>query len=94
MIYHDFEGSWNSKEFIKLINQHKIKQIITSSPPPFAERMVQTLKNAIHIRLEGLEISKEKWLDMLPAVLKKYNNTVHSTINMSPNQAKDKKNHF
>ena len=94
VIYHDFEGSWNSKEFIKLINQHKIKQIITSSPPPFAERMVQTLKNAIHKRLEGLEINKEKWVDILPAVLKKYNNTPHSTINMSPNQAKDKKNHF
>ena len=31
---------------------------------------------------------------MLPAVLKKYNNTVHSTINMTPNEAKDKKNHF
>ena len=94
VIYHDFEGSWNSTEFIKLINQHKIKQIITSSPPPFAERMVQTLKNAIHKRLEGLEINKEKWVDMLPAVLKKYNDTPHSTINMSPNQAKDKKNHF
>ena len=93
-IYHDFEGSWNSTGFIRLLNEHKIKQIITSSPPPFAERMVQTLKNMIHIRLEGLEVSKEKWLDVLPAVLKKYNNTVHSTINMTPNDAKDKKNHF
>ena len=91
VIYHDFEGSWNSTEFIKLINQHKIKQIITSSPPPFAERMVQTLKNMIHKRLEGLEINKEKWVDILPAVLKKYNNTPHSTINMAPNEAKDKK---
>ena len=88
VIYHDFEGSWNSTEFIKLINQHKIKQIITSSPPPFAERMVQTLKNAIHKRLEGLEVNKEKWVDMLPAVLKRYNNTEHSTINTAPNNAK------
>ena len=43
-IYHDNEGSWNSTEFIRLLNKHGIKQIITSSPPPFAERMVQTLK--------------------------------------------------
>ena len=93
-IYHDNEGSWNSTEFIRLLNEHKIKQIITTSPPPFAERMVQTIKNMIHIRLEGLEINKEKWVDILPAVLKKYNNTVHSTINMTPNEAKDKKNHF
>ena len=93
-IYHDNEGSWSSTRFIRLLNEHKINQIITTSPPPFAERMVQTIKNMIHIRLEGLEINKEKWVDILPAVLKKYNNTVHSTINMSPNDAKDKKNHF
>ena len=42
-IYHDNEGSWNSTEFI-LLSKHGIKQTITSSPPPFAERMVQTLK--------------------------------------------------
>ena len=93
-IYHDNEGSWSSTRFIRLLNEHKINQIITTSPPPFAERMVQTIKNMIHIRLEGLEINKEKWVDILPAVLKKYNNTVHSTINMTPNEAKDKKNHF
>ena len=36
-------GAWD-----KLTN---IKQIITSTPPPFAERMVQTIKNMIHQRL-------------------------------------------
>ena len=87
-IYHDNEGSWSTTEFIKLLNQHKINQIITTAPPPFAERMVQTIKNMIHIRLEGLEINKEKWVDILPSVLKKYNNTEHSTINMKPNEAK------
>ena len=43
-IYHDNEGSWNSTEFIRLLNKHDRKHIITSSPPPFAERMVHTLK--------------------------------------------------
>jgi hypothetical protein len=88
VIYHDNEGSWNSGDFVQLLNQHKIKQIITSTPPPFAERMIQTIKNMIHTRLGGLALSKEKWIDILPAVLKKYNNTKHSTIGMSPNQAK------
>ena len=59
-IYHDNEGSWSSTRFIRLLNEHKINQIITTSPPPFAERMVQTIKNMIHIRLEGLEINKRK----------------------------------
>ena len=69
IIYHDNEGSWSSTEFIRLINSHKIKQIITSTPPPFAESMIRTLKSMIHTRLEGLDMDKEKWVDMLGPVL-------------------------
>ena len=87
VLYHDNEGSWNSGDFIQLLNQNKIKQIIISTPPPFAERMVQTIKNMIHTRLGGLEIDQQEWVSLLPSVLKKYNNTEHSTIGMSPNQA-------
>ena len=92
-IYHDNEGSWSSTQFIRLVNSHKIKQIITSTPPPFAERMVQTIKNMIHQRLDGLDMDKEKWVDVLPSVLKKYNNTKHSTTGVSPHEAKKKNNH-
>ena len=42
VLYHDNEGSWSSTEFIRLITSHKIKQIITSTPPPFAERNPET----------------------------------------------------
>ena len=87
VLYHDNEGSWNSGDFVQLLNQHKIKQIITSTPPPFAERMVQTIKNMIHTRLGGLEIDQQEWVSLLPSVLKKYNNTEHSTTGVSPNQA-------
>ena len=87
VLYHDNEGSWNSGDFVQLLNQHEIKQIITSTPPPFAERMVQTIKRMIHTRLGGLEIDQQEWVSLLPSVLKKYNNTEHSTIGMSPNQA-------
>ena len=48
----------------------------------------------IHTRLEGLELDEEKWVDMLQPVLKKYNNTQHSTIGMSPNDAKKNDNHI
>ena len=93
-IYHDNEGSWNTPEFIRLLNKHGVTQIITSSPPPFAERMVQTLKNMIHTRLDGLDMTEENWVDMLQPVLKKYNNTKHSTTNMTPHDAKKKDNHI
>ena len=70
VLHHDNEGSWNSGDFVQLLNQHKIKQIITSTPPPFAERMIQTLKLMIHTRLGGLEIDKQHWINLFPSVLK------------------------
>ena len=67
----DREGAWESAEFVRLLNDKKIKHIISSAPPPFSERAVQEIKNMIHTRLDGLEMEKEKWVDVLPAVLKK-----------------------
>ena len=43
-IYHDNEWSWSSKAFIRLLNFAKAKQVITSSPPTFAERMVHAIR--------------------------------------------------
>ena len=69
----DREGAWESTVFVRLLNEHKIKHIISSSPPPFSERAVREIKNMIHARLEGLEMDKQNWTDILPAVLKQYN---------------------
>ena len=41
----------------------------------------------IHQGLEGLATSNDKWVDILPSVLEKYNNTSHSTTGMKPNEA-------
>ena len=46
------EGAWESTEFVKLLNQHKMKRIINTSPPPFSERAVQQIKKMIHARLK------------------------------------------
>ena len=48
----------------------------------------------IHTRLEVLEVSEEKWIDMLPSVLKRYNSTKHSTTGLAPNEAKKHSNHM
>jgi hypothetical protein len=56
--------------------------------------MVQTLKQMIHTRLEGLDMTEEKWMDMLKPVMKKYNATKHSNTGVSPNHAKKKDNHI
>ena len=46
----------------------------------------------IHARTDGLDLDVEKWVGMLPAILRKYNNTKHSTTGMTPNEAKQEDN--
>ena len=91
-IFHDNEGAWNSSKFISLLNKHHIKQIITTSLAPFAERAVQEMKNMIHKRIQGLNMKHEEWVDLVPNVLKQYNNRTHGTTGMTPNEARQKKN--
>ena len=62
-IYHDNEGSWNSKPFLRLINKHGIRQIISNTPAPFAETAVKTIKHMIFNRLEGLENQEKNGLN-------------------------------
>ena len=88
----DDEGAWNSTEFIRLLNSHNIKKITTSRHAPFAERAIQEFKNMVHARLEGLEIDKEKWIDLIQPILKKYNSRKHGTTGLSPNDARDPTN--
>ena len=88
VVYGDQEGAWTSKVFQRLMNDNDIELITTYSHAPFIERAIQTLKNMIHTRLQGLNEENEVWLKYLPSVLKKYNATPHKTTSLSPNQAK------
>ena len=91
-IYSDMEGSLLSKEFIKLLNENNIKQITTLNHAPYAEVFIRTLKQFIHNRLEGENLNLDRWIDVLKPVLAKYNLSEHSSIKMSPYEAKQPKN--
>lgn len=93
-IFTDAEGSLQSTKFIKVLNASKIKHIISLSPAPYIERFIGTLKNMIHTRLEGMKLDKDKWVDVLDAVLTKYNLTKHETTEMKPVDAKKESNKF
>ena len=56
----DREGAWESTECVKFFNKHKIKHVISASPPRFSERAVQEIKNMIHKSLEGLDLDKQQ----------------------------------
>ena len=56
------------------------------------ERFNRTLKEKIQTRLDAMDLSRDKWTSQLEAVVNKYNNTVHSTIKMSPSDARKEGN--
>jgi hypothetical protein len=87
-IFSDMEGSLLSIDFIKLLNENNIKQHTTLNHAPYAEVFIRTLKQMIHNRLTGEGLNIDKWIYVLNPSLAKYNLTEHSTIKMSPYQAK------
>ena len=92
-IYTDIEGAMTNKEFISwIINTKKIKHITTATHAHTVERFNRTLKENIIKRLEADNKGRHLWTDELYYVLNKYNNTEHSSISMSPNDAKKKSN--
>ena len=87
-LYSDREGSFESKEFIRLLNQHSINHIISNTGAHSIERFNRTLKHNTMLRLDAMNLDRFKWVDQVKPIADKYNNTVHDTIEMSPNQAK------
>lgn len=84
----------NGSEFIsdifkKYLEDQNIKQILSSPGEPQsnggAERFVQTVKRAL--RFQITYSNDMNWPDMLPNVIQKYNESYHSTVKMSPNEA-------
>ena len=62
----------------------------TDKGPSIAERVIRTIRNLLKnpVFLAG----NADWISTLPSVTKQYNNTIHSSIKMTPNQASKKSN--
>ena len=84
ILYTDGEPAFESKSFIRILNKYNIHHIISSAPSGMAERAVKTFKDMLGARINGLDLDKEKWIDLLPQVLYQYNHQVHRTIGVTP----------
>lgn len=73
-----------NRHFQALMKQHKINMYSTYSnlKASICERFNRTLKNRMwkEFSMQG----NYKWLDILPKLVKSYNNTKHRTIGMKP----------
>ena len=55
----DTEGGTNTAEFIRVLNQYKIRHIQSSTPIGMIERAIKTIKDLIHKRITGLKLEEE-----------------------------------
>ena len=91
-MYSDEEGAFYDKEFVRFLNEKKIKHITSVAGAHTVERFNRTLKEKTQVRLDAMGLSRDKWVEQLKPILNKYNNTEHTTIKMSPNDAKKPQN--
>ena len=77
------------QNFLKLKNVHHYSRL-TDKGPSIAERVIRTIRNLLEKPI--FLAANADWLSELPSVIMKYNNTIHSSIKMTPNQASKKAN--
>ena len=77
------------QNFLKSKNiQHYSR--FTDKGHSIAERVIKTIRNLL--KKPVFEQGNADWLSELPSVVKKYNNTIHSSTKMTPIQASKKSN--
>ena len=78
--------------FQDFLNKNDIKHYSRNSSycAVFAERFNRTVRDLL--KRPVFERGDGKWVDILPAITKQYNNTVHSSTKLTPKDASLKKN--
>ena len=77
------------QNFLKLINIHHFSRY-TDKGPSIAETVIRTVRSLL--KKPVFEKGRADWLSELPSVVKHYNNTIHHSTKMTPNQASKKVN--
>ena len=91
-IYSDQEGGMTTPEYIRMLNKYKVRHITSVTGAHGVERFNRTLKENTFRRMRAMGLEDFTWTTTLKPVLNKYNNTVHRTIGMSPNDARKPNN--
>ena len=77
------------QNFLKSKNMHHYSRY-TDKGPSIAERVIRTIRKLL--KKPVFEKGNADWISELPSVIKKYNNTIHNSIKMTPVQASKKSN--
>ena len=77
-----------------MLFRSNVKSIQTSTHAHTVERFLRTFLDNLYRRLNASNQDKSDWVKHYEAIIKKYNNTEHSTIEIKPNEAVKKDNHL
>ena len=83
---------WYNSIIQNLLKSEKIHHYsrYTDKSPSVCERVIRTIRNLLNKPV--FEKGNADWLSELPSVIKKYNNSIHSSTKMTPIQASKKLN--
>ena len=84
------EGGEFQASFEEKLRCYEIQHVVTRTPPIFVERVIRTIKENLEPRMDALKT--QEWHTLMQAVVDKYNNTKHTTIGMTPEQARSSTN--
>lgn len=85
-VYSDQEGAFNNAEFIRSIDEQKVKHSMVVDNTQSIERFDRTLKENIHRMLTAMGFDTDTWTSQLEAVVNKANNIDHTTVKMTPTE--------
>lgn len=91
LLHTDKGLEFKNKEFFAIMKKYKIKLYHTENEEKSSiiERYNRTQNEKMKVQFE---INKNfRWIDILPNIVKEYNNSVHSTINMKPKDVSKEK---
>ena len=88
----DRGSEWYNSVFQNFLKGKNIQHYsqFTDKAPSIAERLIRTLRNLL--KKPVFEKGRADCISELPSVIKKYNNAIHSSIKLTPNQASKKSN--
>lgn len=91
-IWVDKGTEFYNQEFKKWVDSNKIVMYSTygESKSMIAESFIKTLKT--NLQKYFTETNSRNWIDVLPKIVKEYNNHKHSSIKMTPNEARKEEN--
>jgi len=88
-LWTDQGGEFVNRDFAKWRKERDIGIVHTfgAGKSVIAERLVKTVKTAMWRRLTAE--NSHRWVEILPDLMKTYNNTKHGALKMTPQQASD-----